>query len=136
MFAAIRLASSLVSSLVADLCCSGWSTIILILQAPKHRQETAHAEADDLRRSHTINRNEFTDFLYSCYNHFCAADFQLNTIAFLKRHSSPFALLTTLAVWLYRLQSAYLIARKQCGAQEQGDVRNQYPSHERRHAHP
>jgi hypothetical protein len=40
---------------------------------------------------HTINGNEFTRFLYSCYNHFCAASFQLNMVAFFKRHFSPFA---------------------------------------------
>jgi hypothetical protein len=37
------------------------------------------------------SRAAHTHFLYSCYNHFCAAGFQLNMIAFLKRHSSPFA---------------------------------------------
>jgi len=37
-------------------------------------------------KPHTTNHSELTEYFDLCYDHFCAAGFQLNVVAFFKRH--------------------------------------------------
>jgi hypothetical protein len=75
--------------------CSGFvgefaaERVILILQVPKHRQETT-LNFMIFINPHTINHGEFSYLFDPGYNHFCTTGFKSNMVARFKSHSSHF----------------------------------------------